>query len=648
MITQLATVNGHVLKLTDRTNTNSALELPTGSVAVDAISFTFTGDDWTNATTTKAVFWQKDAEIYSADITNNVAVIPTQILAAKGLVKFAVYGERGADSTFARVTTNAINIQMIQGAYTSDNAPEPSPSMFEQAVVAGVQAVIDEQQSASATAALAAAEAANNAAKLVNDRVNYVMPSNWHNKETDTTGYALKADGTTSTNSSRFYTDYIPVNAGDIVRSYRSDTGASAYMYNVCCYNESKAVMSGGSDSSRYSFTVPAGCAYVRVTSANSIRTSFKVTRNSTDSSPSTYFVPYATIATDFVTDASATAIAKIINKAMTANDMANGLGCALSPAWRLRMTKGIAETWYKSNLVMTPYQDVYVKPDTSINNPVMHSDRIEWRNTSVVSATNHFVWEVYDGNFAMIDTNVDESHQYGRPRRIVTESLSDCTALVLGDSTVAFGTMTQAMLDYFTNKNKTLTLIGTRGTAPNLHEGRAGAKAVEYATMATVADGAYTNPFYNSETGSFDFGTYLRNIDTLPPDFVIIQLGINDLYHADDSAIASTWTALSAIISSIRDAGADIKIIVNLPTPPNSDQDEHIIFLPAYRSRVIRYNRYVMDRLANLSKVRPSYCHLILDPATEIRDNVHPTDAGFVKMAKEVINQINVWQAGE
>ena len=48
---------------------------------------------------------------------------------------------------------------------------------------------------------------------------------------------------------------------------------------------------------------------------------------------------------------------------------------------------------------------------------------------------------------------------------------------------------------------------------------------------------------------------------------------------------------------------------------------------------------------LYGFSKVRPTYCHLILDPETDIRDDVHPTAEGYGKMALEVCSQINVWQ---
>jgi lysophospholipase L1-like esterase len=57
------------------------------------------------------------------------------------------------------------------------------------------------------------------------------------------------------------------------------------------------------------------------------------------------------------------------------------------------------------------------------------------------------------------------------------------------------------------------------------------------------------------------------------------------------------------------------------------------------------------MDQAKTLygdTKVRPTYCHLILDPATEIRDDVHPTADGYNKMGLEVVNQINCWQNGK
>ena len=130
--------------------------------------------------------------------------------------------------------------------------------------------------------------------------------------------------------------------------------------------------------------------------------------------------------------------------------------------------------------------------------------------------------------------------------------------------------------------------------------------------------------------------------------DFVVLQLGINDLFNYDDTRIEPTWAAMETIIDSILAYNSGIKIILNLPTTPNSDQAQSTVAEFLYRNRVIRYNEYAMAQsLAKYgtTKVRCSYCHLILDSHTEIRDNVHPTFSGYQKMALEVVNQINAWQ---
>jgi lysophospholipase L1-like esterase len=42
---------------------------------------------------------------------------------------------------------------------------------------------------------------------------------------------------------------------------------------------------------------------------------------------------------------------------------------------------------------------------------------------------------------------------------------------------------------------------------------------------------------------------------------------------------------------------------------------------------------------------VRCSHCHLILDPVTDINDNIHPNAGGYNKMALAILSQINAWQ---
>jgi hypothetical protein len=70
------------------------------------------------------------------------------------------------------------------------------------------------------------------------------------------------------------------------------------------------------------------------------------------------------------------------------------------------------------------------------------------------------------------------------------------------------------------------ITLLGTRGVAPNLHEGRAGWTAQHYTDLPTF-DGI-DNPFYNS---GFDFSYYIAQQGYTGVDVVGIHLGINDLF---------------------------------------------------------------------------------------------------------------------
>lgn len=99
-------------------------------------------------------------------------------------------------------------------------------------------------------------------------------------------------------------------------------------------------------------------------------------------------------------------------------------------------------------------------------------------------------------------------------------------------------------------------------------------------------------------------------------------------------------------MIDSVFVFNNSIKVLINLPTTPNSDKSKHSVSEPLYRNRVIKYNELAQIELTDYPElnVRTSYCHLILDSKTDIRDNVHPNIEGFAKMAKEVVSQMNVW----
>lgn len=307
---------------------------------------------------------------------------------------------------------------------------------------------------------------------------------------------------------------------------------------------------------------------------------------------------------------------------------------CAL-PVKELHFTKGWDEKFYFDS-ILTPYKNNIFNGRYKAED----SDGIIFDSNS---NSNQYKYEIYDEQLNRIDNNCI--------CQIVSEpiNLSDKTALVIGDSTVDFDTMTSKMLELFTENGAELTLLGTLGdgTTTNKNEGRAGWTTIDYFTNKKYND--VVNPFYNQDTETFDFKYYMNQQGYTSVDFVIIQLGINDLYNATnnyESALKNVISNIKKMIDSVFVFNDSIKVIINLPTTPNSDKSKHSVSEPLYRNRVIKYNELAQIELTDYpeSKVRTSYCHLILDSKKDISDNIHPNTEGFAKMAKEVVSQMNVW----
>jgi hypothetical protein len=341
-----------------------------------------------------------------------------------------------------------------------------------------------------------------------------------------------------------------------------------------------------------------------------------------------------------------------LIDGTFSMKDLRNGYAVAL-PKTFFRQTVGLPESWYKKSMVTPPSELVYVSGGYSTTKDEVKC--VSFPNISASHGTNGYVWYAFDSAFNLLHS-FDNGTGYGGARSIVNENLSSCSCLIIGDSTVDSDKMTGTMLEYFSSKNLSLTLLGTLGSQAdplNKNEGRAGWNTNDYMTNSTR--NGYTNPFYNPDSSGFDFSYYMSRQGYSGVDFVVIQLGINDLYpttplNSGEPDYETIFGHIRTMIDSIHAYNSAIKVIVNLPTTPNSDPSQHRIPEFLYRHYVIQYNAYALGELIkhySTSRVRPSYCHLILDPESDIRDNVHPTDAGYYKMAMEVINQINCWQNG-
>ena len=94
------------------------------------------------------------------------------------------------------------------------------------------------------------------------------------------------------------------------------------------------------------------------------------------------------------------------------------------------------------------------------------------------------------------------------------------------------------------------------------------GDTTISFSSYATVAG----NPFWIS--GALNYPQYLIDNSLATPDWVMIHLGINDAfsYTSDDAVIAGAATAfnnLDLLITSIKSAGAGVKVGLMIPTPP-------------------------------------------------------------------------------
>jgi lysophospholipase L1-like esterase len=142
---------------------------------------------------------------------------------------------------------------------------------------------------------------------------------------------------------------------------------------------------------------------------------------------------------------------------------------------------------------------------------------------------------------------------------------------LVIGDSLVAAGAITQTVLDVAGTDVMAATMLGTLGTGLNKHEGRSGWNVATYTTDYP------SNPFWIG--GAVNFAQYLVDNSVATPDWVLIALGINDVYGqstdaAVEALIPTAFTRLDTLIASIKAADANVKVGLVIPPPPSFDQD--------------------------------------------------------------------------
>ncbi len=216
-----------------------------------------------------------------------------------------------------------------------------------------------------------------------------------------------------------------------------------------------------------------------------------------------------------------------------------------------------------------------------------------------------------------------------------------DKTIMFLGDSLINQDLYTK----FFTQiaKNENMTLIGTRGQEGNAHEGRGGWSAYDYCNEKNKY--GFSNPFMN-EKGEFDFGYYMKNNNFESVDYVIVNLGINDINIKGHNSHDEILYNFSKIVKSIKDYNSDIKIVWNTPImlfgteSTDTAKNERLEFIKdmyAHFSEEVYISPIYMniDSFNDFKFVMAPVDEFNQDSSMKVNDTTHPNNFGYETLAK-------------
>ena len=293
----------------------------------------------------------------------------------------------------------------------------------------------------------------------------------------------------------------------------------------------------------------------------------------------------------------------------------------------------------YYSNITKSPSSDQYLFDIGAGLTGRMKAK--SWQNRRTVAGVSILNSKLYNRDRVLLDSKLSTvttiSKNAGTGKTPV--------ALVIGDSITARGFYTQDLLDLASTDVMGLTLLGTEGAAQNNHEGYGG----------KTVDWFYTNeasPFVFN--GIFDFSQYMSTNSYASVDYVIMHLGVNDIFPAtDDTNAVSISNAASvqieAMIASFKLFNPSIKFGLMLPITPSFDQDAWgIVYSDA--ATYWRYNssrgEWCNTMIANFDNrlgediyVLPTNCTIDIETAYNVGDPIHPIDngTGYQAMADTV-----------
>ena len=449
------------------------------------------------------------------------------------------------------------------------------------------------------------------------------LGKNKFNKAAVTTGYYMTSSGVINANASYDISEYIPVVAGTTY----ANSGLLGYALRYSCYfDENFAVVAGGSSVYVATFTPPTGAVYVRVTTYHADIDTFQLEIGAT---ATTYEAYQYTLS-----DSSGIPISASSTSSTTAAPV-----LVMPPT--IYGVQGRECSLYIDNLHLGDSTLFNHDVTNTEVNGAQQRERWTWTPTGVQS-TGTLTVSAYDKTQGTVLASATTNQ---RAAASTAGSGTTKTINVIGDSLINAAVITQTVIDIAATDVMGVSFIGTRGTAPNKHEGRGGWKISDYATVgrtfyAFTVSGVVTSPAINSTVytnnsstftvqevditagsgtiicersagtnapsapgaltkssgtgdatisfsasgtvsgnpfwigGALDYPQYLTNNSLATPDWVLIHLGINDVFnYASDALATAAATAafvnLDLLITSIKAAGAGVKVGLMIPTPP-------------------------------------------------------------------------------
>jgi lysophospholipase L1-like esterase len=227
---------------------------------------------------------------------------------------------------------------------------------------------------------------------------------------------------------------------------------------------------------------------------------------------------------------------------------------------------------------------------------------------------------------------------------------------MLVGDSTMTGIAPTNIAARLSANlPDSTLTFVGTQGTTV-LHEGYVGHTWNDMITEAPWV-----------KTGSLDIAAYFTDNSIDVPDYMLIRLGLNDVFTAStitgdgltDAELLAIINDAKTFIDAVLAHDAAINIIVALPTITENtgigwdeDYDTSVYSIDMFIDAIHKLRKELSDEFANgtyNTRVDCSYESIFLDrdegyPKTlGVHTNgLHPDESGYIQLGNGLSPSVN------